>query len=403
MKKIILLTFLVVSLALCACGNTAQPESKPSDTESVSEAESLASEPETQTESEAPAAEPVNPLSEGEEETQNDGIPVVPETIEEAGIDAFVTLPDYKGMELVKTVYPVTEEDIDQAVADQLSAYPLELPEDTLIEEGMVANIDYAGTVDGAPFDGGSAQGYDLAIGSHAFVEGFEDQLIGHKKGDTVDVVVNFPETYYEKLAGKEAHFAVTINAVKEVPAEPTEDWLSEHADGQTLEEYRNELKELLQKENDEASEGEMRYDAWEKLVAEAEYHQYPQELIDKYAKLVREQMTEMARIYYNTTLDTFMQENGISEQEFTESAKEYVQRELIADCVMIRTGLGLENQLIEEKKQYLLEINDLASVEAAEEAGVMKEQLDYAARNNAAIDIVLETAKITEQQGTEE
>ncbi len=128
-----------------------------------------------------------------------------------------VTLGDYKGLEVPKQSRRITIKDVDQEIENRRERQAeLVLKEDAAAEKGDTVVIDYAGSVDGVPFDGGQADNYSLELGSNSFIPGFEDQLVGHKADDNVDVKVTFPEDYQaEELAGKEAIFKVTIHEVK--------------------------------------------------------------------------------------------------------------------------------------------------------------------------------------------
>ena len=127
-----------------------------------------------------------------------------------------VKLGDYKGIEVPKQSTRVLVKDVDAELNKRREQNAELVLKDGKAAKGDTVTIDYTGTIDGKPFDGGSAQNYSLELGSGTFIPGFEDQLIGHKAGDDVDVVVTFPEDYGAKdLAGKEAHFATKIHEVK--------------------------------------------------------------------------------------------------------------------------------------------------------------------------------------------
>ena len=389
MKKKVWIAALAMSLMITACGGNAASSAESSTPESSAEEESFV----TEEEGELPEASAQNPL----EEEETDNTPVVAETIEEAGIDAFVSLPDYHGQELTKYVMTVTDEDVDNRVASDLEIFTVEMPADTVLEDGMVADIGYVGTVDGVEFEGGSADNYELLIGSHTFVDDVEQQLIGYKAGDEVEVVVNFPEDYGGDLSGKEAHFAVTIHGVSQSIAEPTDEWVAANTDYNTVAEYYEGIRAEIQTDYDESSDSELRSSVWEDLVGSAEFKQYPQDLVDKYAAMVKEQMEYMASAYYNATLDTFMQENGITEEYFAESGKDYVKRELVATYILLKEGEPLDTPKLEETVKMLLEVNDIASREEANELGVSDTQIDYAALNNVAVELVINASNVTE------
>ena len=163
----------------------------------------------------------------------------------------YVELGQYKGIPVTRMATTVSEEDIDLQIMRLASqgATTEKITDRDIVQEGDVANIDYEGSIDGVLFDGGSAKGYDLDIGSNVFIEGFEDALIGAKVGETVDVNVTFPENYVnnQDLAGKPALFKVKINYISsKIVPELTDEYVAEKTSGQftTVQAFRDYLKE---------------------------------------------------------------------------------------------------------------------------------------------------------------
>ena len=168
----------------------------------------------------------------------------------EINADEYVTLGDYKGLEVVSNVVTITDADVDAYIEYMLSMSGGALEEVTdrdVVENGDVANIDYIGKKDGVAFDGGTAEGYDLGIGTGTFIPGFEEGLVGVKKGETVDLNLTFPENYSAAdLAGAEVVFTVTVNGIyKEVTPEFTDEYVAELGieNISTVEEYRAYMK----------------------------------------------------------------------------------------------------------------------------------------------------------------
>ena len=159
-----------------------------------------------------------------------------------------VKLGNYTGLKISVAPKEITDKDVE----DELKRVQIQntrlVEKDGAIENGNVANIDFKGSIDGNYFEGGSAEGFDLEIGSHSFIDNFEDQLIGLKADDQKDVIVKFPADYQaENLAGKEAKFEVKVNTVKtkELP-EINDEFASDVSEFDTLEEYKNHIKEHL-------------------------------------------------------------------------------------------------------------------------------------------------------------
>ncbi|MBQ8032102.1 MAG: FKBP-type peptidyl-prolyl cis-trans isomerase, partial [Butyrivibrio sp.] len=174
-------------------------------------------------------------------------------------VDSLVKLGDYKDITVEAKKTEVTDQDVEDALNSTYSANPemLEVT-DRAIEEGDTANIDYEGKYADTKeaFQGGTAQGYDLAIGSGQFIDGFEDGLVGVKTGETVDLNLQLPENYGSAdLAGKDVIFTVTVNSIKAPAQEPSYDWAKGLGiDGVTnLEELKAHMKEDLENEAEES------------------------------------------------------------------------------------------------------------------------------------------------------
>lgn len=168
-----------------------------------------------------------------------------------------VTLGEYKGVEVQKTKSEVTEEDIETEIkrAREKNSRLITV-EDRGIEDGDQVTIDFDGSVDGKRFEGGKAEDYPLTIGSHTFIDNFEEQLIGKKTGEECEVNVTFPAEYHvEELKNKPAVFKVKVKEIqrKELP-EANDEFASEVSDFDTMEEYKKDLTEKLQAEKIEAA-----------------------------------------------------------------------------------------------------------------------------------------------------
>lgn len=177
--------------------------------------------------------------------------------IEDTDVLSALTLVDYENISIPDDEVKASEEDVNEEIDSMLEGY-MEFSSDTDVEiaDGDEVNIDYVGTIDGVEFEGGNSEGagYDLTIGSGSFIDDFEEQLIGHKVGEDVTVEVTFPEDYGDdEVAGKDASFAVTINAIKIAP-ELTDEFVEENlADTEevtTVDEYRAKIENNFYEEN---------------------------------------------------------------------------------------------------------------------------------------------------------
>ena len=175
-------------------------------------------------------------------------------TIKDVNVADYVKTFDVNAVKIASADVEYTDEKMQEDINAQLSNHrALNADAALAVKDGDVVNIDYVGTIDGTEFDGGSAQGYDLTIGSGSFIDNFEQQLIGTHPGDQVTVNVTFPEEYANNpdLAGKAAVFAVTVNGIKELPEFNDEFVKTNLADyAQTVEEYKQYLKDTNYKNN---------------------------------------------------------------------------------------------------------------------------------------------------------
>jgi len=205
----------------------------------------------------------------------------------EVTIKPEVTLGEYKNIEVEKVEYNVTDADVENELKNlQEMNSRLVDASDREAKEKDILNVDFAGYIDGEQFEGGTAENQQLEIGSGRFIPGFEEQLIGKKKGEEVDVEVTFPEDYFEEsLKGKKANFKVTINDIKEKELPELDDeFAKDVSEFDTLEELKNSIKERLEKEAKNKEEIESESKVIEKVV-EACQVEIPEVLIENQIK----------------------------------------------------------------------------------------------------------------------
>ena len=215
-----------------------------------------------------------------------------------------VTLGQYKGLEVVNSVHTVSDEEVDAYINYMMSMYSdlEEVTDRDVVENGDVANIDYEGKKDGVAFSGGTAQGYDLAIGSGSFIPGFEEGLIGVKKGETVDLNLTFPENYQAAdLAGAEVVFTVTVNGIyRQVTSELNQEYVTGLGiEGVTTpEEYKSYVKNMLQESYSTDAETNVESQVLTMVAENATVTEVPQELVDKFYNVNISNMTYTASMY---------------------------------------------------------------------------------------------------------
>ncbi len=181
-----------------------------------------------------------------------------------------VTIEGYKGITATKRVKPVTDEDVDAEIktVQQRNSRTIEVTDRNAQMDDTVT-IDYAGSIDGKPFDGGSAEGHELKLGSGSFIPGFEEQLVGHSIGEEFDITVKFPDDYHaEELKGKEAVFHINLKAIKmtELPALDDE-FAKDVSDFDTFEEYKADIRKKQQERNEKAADSEVEDEVMKKVI----------------------------------------------------------------------------------------------------------------------------------------
>ncbi len=188
--------------------------------------------------------------------------------IDEKGLEISLTIPclpefnlgEYKGLEFTKHISKVTEEQVNQAIDRELMRASRFVDTNKPVKNDDTVTLDFEGFIDGKAFDGGKAEKYPLKIGSHSFIDTFEEQLIGLNVGDEKDVNVKFPEDYHQKdLAGKPAVFKVKIHDIRErVMPELNEEFVQNSSEFETVDEFKNSIRERLNNQAKESAEIEL-------------------------------------------------------------------------------------------------------------------------------------------------
>ncbi|GAB5053299.1 trigger factor [Pediococcus ethanolidurans] len=285
-----------------------------------------------------------------------------------------VKLGDYKGLSVAKQSHRVTSKEVDADIEKKREQQAeLVLKEDKPAEKGDTVTIDFVGTVDGKPFDGGKAENYDLELGSNSFIPGFEDQLIGHKSDDKVDVKVTFPDDYNaEDLQGKEAVFAVTIHEIKTKELPELDDEFAKDVDEEvdSLEELKAKTHDELKKQKDDAAAQAKEDEAIQKAVDNAEVKEVPQAMIDED---VQRQLDQYLANMQQQGIDpkTYYKITGTSEddlkKQLADGAENRVKTNLVLEAIVEA------EKIVPTADEVAAEIKDLASQYGMEESAVKK------------------------------
>lgn len=300
-------------------------------------------------------------------------------------------LGQYKGIEVDKQEVKIQAADVDAEI-DRVREQNARIMtmDDREIEMNDIAVIDYEGFLDGEPFEGGKGEDYSLTIGSHTFIDTFEDQLIGKKPGDEVDVNVTFPEEYHsEELKGKPVTFKVVIKEVKvkELP-EADDEFASEVSEFETMKEYKASVKKMLTDRRMAQINAEKENQALEKVMELAE--------VDMPGPMVEEQVSQMINEFASRlgqqglSIDQYMQMTGMQPQmlmdQMRPEAEKRIKSRLVLEAVAKAENITATYDDIEEQMKKMAEMYHL-SVEK------LKEGMEEEDRKQVAEDVMVEKA----------
>lgn len=287
--------------------------------------------------------------------------------ISELNLDDYITVGEYKGLSVSKNNTEPTEEDVNAAI-DSALADKAEKKEVTgrPVQNGDIANIDYEGKKDGVAFDGGTAQGYDLTIGSGQFIPGFEDGLVGAEVGETRDLNLTFPENYgNEELAGADVVFTVTVNSISESVTPELTDELVKEIDSSlnNVAEYREQITEKLRSENESQEDSRIKNELLDMVVDASQYEELPQGLVNEQIDIAILQAGNYATSMGISTDDFFNQFYGITIDQFKEQYKEYAEhgakQMLAVFAIAEKEGLLLNDSETEAAlKEYMTNLS---------------------------------------------
>ncbi len=299
-----------------------------------------------------------------------------------------VKLGKYKGIEIKKVEYNVSDEDVEHELS-HIAEHNARLVavEDRPVEKGDTTIIDFEGFTDGKAFEGGKAENYELEIGSGRFIPGFEDQIIGMKIDEEKDINVKFPEDYPSKdLAGKDAIFKIKLHEIKkkELP-EINDEFAKDASEFDTLEEWKKSIKEKQEKENSSKAKFEME----EEAIAEA----CKNATVDIPSGMIETQIDNMEQdiasrlSYQGMNLDQYLQMIGKTKKEFRDEYKEEAEKQ-------VKTNLVLEAIMKEEKIEVTKEEIEAKIKEMAEMYGQKEEEV----KNNVQLTRYVEETLKTEK-----
>ncbi|MBR6808661.1 MAG: trigger factor, partial [Clostridia bacterium] len=320
-----------------------------------------------------------------------------------------VELGNYKGLKAVKYTHKVTEEEIDARIQQDLEkATTMADVEDRAVENGDIVNLDYAGSVDGVAFEGGTAQGQTLEIGSGRFIPGFEEQMIGMQLGEEKDLTVKFPEQYHaENLAGKDAIFHVKVNGIQvKVKPELDDEFAADVSDKENFADYKAAIVAELEEKAQKNAAIQLENTLVQQAVDAADCD-IPEAMIESETDIMIREM-QMRMMYQGLRFEDYLKFTGQTEEQVREmykgEAKNRVKMQLVLEAMIkaeeiVPTEEEVEKAFAEEAERAGRTVEEF-------KASLNDRQKEYL-KDNAAIrkvvDLIVETAEVEEKDEAEQ
>lgn len=330
----------------------------------------------------------------------------------EVAVKPDVTLGEYKGVAVPVSHTEVTDEEVEAELKKEQEKNSRTITvEDRAAEKGDIVTIDFEGSVDGETFQGGSGKDYPLTLGSGTFIPGFEDQLVGAKAEDVVDVHVTFPEDYNsEELKGKAAVFKCTVHKIetKELP-ELDDDFAKDVSEFDTLEEYKNSLREDLKKKKEDEAKREKENAAVDKAVANAQM-EIPDAMLDTQAAQMVDNFARRLSAQ-GMSMEQYMQYTGQNaaalQEQMKPQALKQIQTRLVLEKVAQVENIQISDERLEEEfekmaKMYGMEKDKLKEILGDAEKDQMREDLAVQEAVTFLADNAVETEEKEEDQAAE-
>lgn len=318
----------------------------------------------------------------------------------EVALKPEVTLGEYKGIEVEKVAVEVTDEEVneDLAKAQEQNSRSISI-EDRAVQENDEVTIDFEGFIDGTPFEGGKGEDYALVIGSHSFIDTFEDQLVGKNIGDDVEVNVTFPEEYQaSELAGKPALFKVNIKGIKakELP-ELNDDFAQDVSEFDTLDEYKADIKTKLAEKKEKEAKQDKENKVIDKIIENAKM-EIPEAMINTQVKQMVDEFAQRLS-YQGLQLEQYFQFTGLDMPKFEEQCKpqalKRIQSRLVLEAIASKESIEVSDEefkaeLEKMASMYQMEVEKLTELIGETEKEAMTKDIAV----QKAVDLVVNEAK---------
>lgn len=315
-----------------------------------------------------------------------------------------IKIAQYKGVEVEKVeAVKVLDEHVEESIQSTLQAKSTQKEiTDRPVKEGDVVTIDYVGKKDGEAFDGGTAEDYQLPIGSGQFIDGFEDGIIGHETGETFDLNLTFPENYQsEDLAGKEVVFTVTLDKIAEVVVpELTDELVAELSEeSKTVDEFKKEVKKDLEKSNKQTAESRLKQNVWGEVVKNCTVEKFPEDKKKELMDSLSSQYGSIASMYGVQDVDQFVQQMfGVSIEQM---AKETITQEYAVELIAKNEKLTVSDEDYKKNLKVYAERFGYPDTKSLEEA-VGKKDLKKAMLQEKVTNLLVDNCKQVEKKAEE-
>ena len=310
-----------------------------------------------------------------------------------------VKLGKYKGIEIPKIEYNVSDEDVMHEL-EHMQDHNARIitVEERPVEKGDIAVIDFEGFLNGEPFDGGKAEGHELEIGSNSFIPGFEDQIIGMKEDEERDIKVTFPEDYFSnELAGKEATFKIKLHEIKkkELP-ELDDEFAKDVSEFETLEELKNNIKDKKEKQNKDREKYE-KQEAVVKAACENAEVDIPSGMIEtEIDNMMKDMETRLS--YQGIKLNKYLEMIGKKEEdirkEYEQQAKDAIKSRLTVEAIVKEEKIEATDEEIDEKIKEMAKNYGKKEEELKDNENIRK-YIKQGIESEKVVEFLVENAKV--------
>lgn len=321
----------------------------------------------------------------------------------------YIAIGEYNNIEIDKVeVQEVTDEQVQSEFEAYMEAFneEVEVTDRDTLENGDIADIDYVGKIDGEEFEGGSSEGYKLELGSGSFIEGFEEGLVGVKKGETKSLALTFPEDYGNtEYAGKDVIFDVTVNGIykTEIP-EITDEFVKENTEYESIDSYKESIRSTMEASNESTANNTRRNSIWSAVLANCAVKQYDEEDVKNYILEYKDYVTNLVTSSYGMSFDAYLSASGLEAEDFKETAvtnaKAAAKEQMILDAIAEKEGITVSD---EDFQEYLADYMEGIGVSSEDELwsnfesqGYVKEDIEKSMKDTIIANKVIEFIEST-------